>query len=315
MDFVKGKTTLQFNQYQVGDFVKELANYLRRDFQPHNIELEVVPNYTGSVYMDKAKMQRAIFNISFNARDAMPQGGQLDIRAFNQSIDDEYCARHPNARVGDFVCISVKDSGTGMDDDTQEHLFEPFYTTKPIGKGTGLGLAMVFGAIQQNKGFVSVESAIGRGSMFSLHFPRCSEAPEQLTDSAQQFINLGGTERVLVVEDDDSVRKLAVKILRGFGYEAVACRNAEEAIVAAKRDRFDLLLTDVILPGENGRQLALRLNEQQPDLKVLYCSGHSEDIIGKQGIVDQSLAFIPKPFTAQQLAHKLREVLDDKRDD
>ena len=281
-----------------------------------NIQLtmESAPDI-GVIRADPGQVEQILVNLAINARDAMPHGGHLDIRAINRSIDDEYCAKHPNVKVGDYVCISVEDSGAGMDDDTQEHLFEPFFTTKPIGKGTGLGLAMVFGAIQQNKGFVSVKSAVGRGSVFSLYFPRCSEVPEQLTDSAQQFINLGGTERVLVVEDDDSVRKLAVKILRGFGYEAVACRNAEEAMVVAQRDRFDLLLTDVILPGENGRQLALRLNEQYPELKVLYCSGHSEDIIGKQGIIDQSLAFIPKPFTAQQLAYKLREVLDDKRHD
>ena len=279
-----------------------------------NIRLatESAPNL-GRIYADPGQLEQVLLNLAVNARDAMADGGQLFIRAQDETITREFCLTHPYAKVGEFVRISIEDTGTGMGEDVLGHLFEPFFTTKPRGKGTGLGLPMVLGAVQQNHGFILVESELGRGSIFSLYFPRCSQSPEQeARRKAEQSIQPKGSERVLLVEDDESVRRLTGRILQGLGYRSVVCCNAEEAIAAASRTSFDLLFTDVILPGKNGRELAHLLREKRPDLKVLFCSGHSEDIIGRQGILDPGLAFIPKPFTVQQLATKLREVLDEK---
>jgi PAS domain S-box-containing protein len=269
--------------------------------------------HLGRIYADPVQLEQILLNLAVNARDAMVNGGQLSIRANDKTITNEFCLTHPNAKIGEFVCISVEDTGTGMGKDVLGHLFEPFFTTKPRGKGTGLGLPMVLGAVQQNHGFILVESELGRGSIFSLYFPRCSQSPEQEARRTEQSIQPQGSERVLLVEDDDSVRRLTERILQELGYRSVACRNAEEAIVAANKTSFDLLFTDVILPGKNGRELAHLLLEKHPELKVLFCSGHSEDIIGRQGILDPGLAFIPKPFTVQHLATKLREVLDEKK--
>jgi two-component system, cell cycle sensor histidine kinase and response regulator CckA len=271
---------------------------------------EAAPNL-GRIHADPGQVEQILLNLAINARDAMPNGGRLNISARERSIREDFCQTHPTAKAGDFVCIAVEDCGTGMQQEVLGRLFEPFFTTKPKGKGTGLGLAMVFGAVQQNEGFVLVESELGRGTIFSLYFPRHSSEPELESPRAQQFSSPKGSECVLVVEDDDLVRKLTQRMLEGLGYRTVVCRNAEEAVSAASKSQFDLLFTDVILPGTNGRELSLRLVQDYPNLRVLFCSGHSDDVIGQHGIVERGLAFIAKPFTAHQLATKLREVLDE----
>jgi CheY-like chemotaxis protein len=251
-------------------------------------------------------------NLAVNARDAMPKGGTLTITADTTFVDQAFCALHSRARTGSFVRIRVRDTGTGMSDEVKQHLFEPFFTTKPAGKGTGLGLAMVFGAIQQNQGFILIDSELGRGSSFDLYFPRLpGKAPITAAPEAKTGVPTG-SERILLVEDDASVRQLSERVLNEHGYRVVACASGKEAIAASKSADvpLDLLIADVILPDIDGRAVATEVVKHWPALRVLYCSGHIGEVIAHHGVVEEGLFFLPKPFNAEDLVRKVRAVLD-----
>jgi signal transduction histidine kinase/CheY-like chemotaxis protein len=276
------------------------------------LRTQVAPD-VGTIHADPGQIEQILVNLAVNAKDAMPEGGRLTIVADNVAIDQAFRTTHAGAREGEFVRIRVSDTGSGISPDVQEHIFEPFFTTKPMGKGTGLGLAMVFGAIQQNQGFIVLHSEKGQGTTFALHIPRfrgkvdvAAKAPPSATAIPT------GTERVLLVEDDATVRTLSERILTRLGYQVVTCATGQDAIAAAQQEgpSFDLLIADIILPDIDGRTVAARLAQVRPGLRVLYCSGYSEDVIGHHGVVDQGLAFLPKPFTAEELARKVRSVLD-----
>jgi two-component system cell cycle sensor histidine kinase/response regulator CckA len=266
----------------------------------------------GRVKADQGQIEQVIMNLVINARDALPQGGKLIVETVNETLDEAFTRQHPGSRVGRYVRISVTDSGTGMTPETLAHLFEPFFTTKERGKGTGLGLATVYGVVKQSGGYIWVESELEKGSCFKVYLPEIDEpvsAPVRATLSTETF---RGTETVLLVEDAEALRKLGFTLLEQNGYHVLAAASGLEALkmVEGMRDRIGLLLTDVIMPGINGRALAERLAPLQSGLKVLYMSGYTDSAIADHGVLDEGTNLLHKPFSEEALIQKVRQVLD-----
>jgi signal transduction histidine kinase/CheY-like chemotaxis protein len=278
-----------------------------------NIDLQTTTGKSpGSVKVDTGQFQQILMNLAVNARDAMPEGGKIVIGTANVDLDERYCATHPYVTPGRYVMLSVSDTGKGMSEEVKAHIFEPFFTTKERGSGTGLGLAMAYGAVRQVGGSIEVVSEVGIGTTFRIYLPRVEEkAVEPSKDELPQDLP-AGTETVLVVEDEAIVRDLCVRILERLGYKVLQARNGPEAIVAAEQyvDRIDLLLTDVVMPGMNGSELAKHLVLRHPEMVVLFTSGYTEDVISRHGVLDEGVSFIGKPYTRSALAGKVREVLD-----
>ncbi len=266
----------------------------------------------GSVKVDPGQFEQVLVNLVVNARDAMPDGGKLMIETANVDLDESYCTYHPQARPGKFVLLAVSDTGSGMSDEVKEHIFEPFFTTKDQGRGTGLGLAMIFGLVQQAEGSIEVYSEVGHGTTFKIYLPRFAEQAEKLTRDEPALTLPAGNETVLLVEDEASVRQVALMILKELGYKVLSAPNGGEAFMLAEKHagRIDLLMTDVVMPGMNGRDLAERLLGLHPEMKVLFTSGYTADVVVHHGVLEKNLNFIGKPYTPQSLARKMREVLD-----
>jgi PAS domain S-box-containing protein len=265
----------------------------------------------GAVKVDPGQFEQVLVNLAVNARDAMPDGGRLLIDTANVELDEAYCASHPEARPGSFVMLAVSDTGHGMSEEVRRRIFEPFFTTKPKGRGTGLGLATIFGTVKQAGGTIQVYSEVGLGTSFKIYLPRVSQAPESLSAEPPGTQALGGKETILVVEDERSVRDLALLLLRRLGYQVLHAASGEEALALAAgyTQHIDLLMTDVVMPGMNGRELGERLHLLHPETAVLFTSGYTEDIVVHHGVAEESLNFIGKPYTMQGLASKIREVL------
>ena len=266
----------------------------------------------GNVKADQSQIEQVIMNLAVNARDAMPMGGKLKIQTGNVELDQAYTWNHPGSKVGSYVILTVTDTGTGMDAGTLTHIFEPFFTTKERGKGTGLGLATVYGVVKQSNGYIWVDSAPGKGTSFQIYLPQHVGQPvvdTPITDSREK---LRGSETILLVEDADPLRKLAQTFLEGGGFRVLSAENGEKALELAARfgGKFDLLLTDVVMPGMNGRVLAEQLFSRQPGMKVLYMSGYTDSFIAGHGVLDPKTHLLHKPFTEEVLIRKVREVLD-----
>jgi PAS domain S-box-containing protein len=260
--------------------------------------------------VDRGQIEQVIVNLCLNARDAMPQGGRITIETRNISFDEHYCRLHPAYKPGEFVEISIGDSGTGMTPEVMSHLFEPFFTTKGPGKGTGLGLATVYGIVQQAGGFITVDSRVGTGSMFNVFVPAIvTEQPPIAVDRLAPPPR--GRETVLLVEDEHGVRRLARLSLERHGYTVLEASSGREAIELSDTydGDIDVLLTDVVMPDINGREVSERLRVPRPNLKVLYMSGYNDDAVVRHGVVESPMAFLQKPFDARTLATKLRDVL------
>jgi signal transduction histidine kinase len=267
---------------------------------------------TGRIKADPGQIEQVIMNLAVNARDAMPNGGKLTVTTANVTIDETRRRSFPDLIPGDYVVLAVADSGTGMTDQVKAHLFEPFYTTKPAGKGTGLGLATCFGIVKQCSGYIEVRSAVAKGTTFNLYFPQVLDAAEPVVPQNSSSPAARGTETVLLVEDETMVRELAVMALRERGYNVIEAANGAEGLLVAEEHegKIDLVLTDVVMPVMGGKEMANALRGSRPDTKVLFTSGYTEDTVGHQGILLPGIEFLQKPYLTASLARRVREVLD-----
>lgn len=271
----------------------------------------------GRVFVDMNQIEQLLVNLVVNARDAMPEGGRLTIETNDVTLGEDYCETHLHAKPGDYVMLAVSDTGCGMDEATRRLIFEPFFTTKAKDKGTGLGLATVYGAVKQAGGSIEVYSEMGQGSSFKIYLPSVAGEAESLTRRASNLQLPGGSETVFLVEDEEVVRNLAFKVLKRLGYNVTAFENGSTALRAAEAhpQRLDLLITDVVMPGLNGRALAAAFVALHPECAVLYTSGYTENVIVHHGVLDHGIHFLGKPYTPQSLAAQIRKILDKPQED
>ncbi len=263
------------------------------------------------VKIDPIQLDQVLANLAVNARDAIGGVGRLILATANAVLDEAFCQGHPGCLPGEYVLLSVSDTGKGMDRETLSHLFEPFFTTKEMGKGTGLGLATIYGIVKQNRGFITVESEPGRGSTFRVYLPRVEE-PAEAEPARQDMATAGGTETVLVVEDEAAVLRLVREGLGRMGYTVLTAASPEEAERTCREHvgPIHLLITDVVMPQMNGRELAERLSVGRPGLKCLFMSGYTANVVAHRGVLDEGVSFVAKPFTINALAAKVRKALD-----
>ena len=295
----------------LGHLVAEMHKMLTR-LIGEDISLQATTGKSlGSVKVDPGQFQQILMNLVVNARDAMPGGGKIVIETANVDLDEGYCALHPYVKPGRSVMLAVSDTGSGMSEEVKAHIFEPFFTTKEKGCGTGLGLATTYGSVHQAGGSIEVYSEVGIGTTFKIYLPRVEEQVIIPVNDDLPTDLPGGTETVLIVEDEDILRNLCVRILEHLGYKVLQARNGTEAIVEVQGygDRIDLLLTDVVMPGMNGSELATQLVLHNPEMKVLFTSGYTEDVISHHGVLAEGVSFIGKPYVPSSLARKVREVL------
>ncbi len=279
-----------------------------------NIDLKIVPGKgLGLIRVDPGQFEQVLINIAVNARDAMPDGGTVLVETANVELDEEYCAQRAyQIHSGRYVRLAVSDTGCGMTGETSKQIFEPFFTTKATGKGTGLGLSMIYGAVKQSGGLIEAYSEVGKGTTFKIYLPRVEGEAVRPEKDARPAVLPGGTETVLLVEDEEIVRTMCSRILLELGYKVLQARNGTEGIALAQGygEPIDLLLTDVVMPGMNGSELATKLVLLHPEMKILFMSGYTDDAISRHGVLDEGVSFIGKPYTPSALAKRIREVLD-----
>ncbi len=298
--------------------VSGMSELLRRTLGEQVMVETVLGGGVWKTIIDPGQLESALVNLAVNGRDAMPDGGRLTIETGNAELDDRYAAEHDEVTPGQYVMISVSDTGTGMGPDVLTRVFEPFYTTKGVGKGTGLGLSQVFGFIKQSRGHVKLYSEPGQGTTVKLYLPRASTSDEALLaggpGSAAVLAELPrarGEEIVLVVEDDERVRHTSVDALRELGYTVVQASDARQALAVIEvQPKIDLVFTDVVMPDMNGRQLVEEIGKRWPGLRILYTTGYTRNAIVHNGMLDAGVSLLPKPFTIEQLALKVRQVMD-----
>ncbi len=306
------KQVLEPRVVNLNTLVADIEKMLRR-LIGEDVELRTaLAADLGSVYADPGQLEQVIVNLVVNARDAMPQGGKLTLETANVELDAEYASRHMAVTPGRYVMLAVSDTGTGMDEPTKARIFEPFFTTKEPGKGTGLGLSTVYGIVKQSGGNVWVYSELGQGTTFKIYLPRVGATGAPEVRHAAPARDVRGKETILLVEDAAPVRNLAQRVLEGYGYTVLEAGTLAEA-EAISRDRaapIALLLTDVVLPGGTGRDLADQVCKARPGVRVLYMSGYTDDTIVNHGVLEEGVAYLQKPFTPEALARKVRDVLD-----
>jgi signal transduction histidine kinase/ActR/RegA family two-component response regulator/HAMP domain-containing protein len=309
------KNVMQIEQLDLREIVGNMSKMTER-LIGENITLEFQPpEELPPVQGDSGMIEQVLLNLSVNARDAMPQGGTLTISLEAMSVDAVFAERHPQARVGRFVRLRVTDTGTGMDTATLGHIFEPFFTTKEVGKGTGLGLATVYGIVKQHDGWVEVSSEPGKGTTFDIMFPANNEASptSKKEASPDDALVAGGTETILIVEDEEILREMAREILQNYGYNILEATSGREAFDVWNRhtDEIHLLLTDMVMPeGISGVQLAERLLTDRPDLKIIFTSGYSSNEVNAELLARARARFLQKPYSHNDLAKIVRDCLD-----
>jgi PAS domain S-box-containing protein len=274
--------------------------------------LTVLPAGLGLVKGDPGQIEQVIMNLAVNARDAMVNGGKITLETANVELDEAYARSHMQVRPGSYVMLAVSDTGCGMDATIQAHIFEPFFTTKEPGKGTGLGLATVYGIVKQHDGNIWVYSEPGQGTAFKIYLPRVEMGATKVESHRPIASELRGSETILVVEDEQAVRSLMVRMLRSMGYWVLEASRADEALMVCLRHKgpVHLLLTDVVMPQKSGRDLLDHLRPLRPDIKVLFTSGYTEESLHRRSL-ESDAPFLQKPFTEEALARKVRDVLDE----
>jgi two-component system cell cycle sensor histidine kinase/response regulator CckA len=311
------KQTVQPVVLDLNVVVRDMDKMLRRLIDEH-IEMTIVSEkHLGHIKADAGYLGQVLMNLVINGRDAMPDGGRLTITTGNVTLDENHTSTHKNANPGNYVMLSIEDTGVGMTDDVKRHLFEAFYTTKPPGKGTGLGLATCQAIVEQCVGLISFSSEVGKGSTFRIYFPRVDEP----LDSDTHFVKAGplprGTETLLVVEDDPSVRHLAREVLEAQGYKVLSAVNGQDALRVVHEHKgatIRLAVTDVMMPLMGGKAMAEWLKTTYPDLKILFTSGYTDNTIAHHGVLDAGVEFLAKPYTPAILVRKVRQLLDKVTD-
>jgi two-component system, cell cycle sensor histidine kinase and response regulator CckA len=306
------KQVLETRQIDINVVISDLGKMVRRLIgEDIAVETRLRTNL-GTILADASQIGQIMMNLAVNARDAMPNGGSLIIETTNLHLDAEAARHFSDLQPGPYVKISVTDTGAGIPVETQKRIFEPFFTTKPKGKGTGLGLSTVYGIVKQHSGDITVQSNPGAGTTFSIYLPQTlGEIPQQVNTEMKCVPGTQMTATVLVVEDDVTLRKLVCCMLKAIGYQSITAKNGRDAIsIISQNDNIDLLLTDIIMPKMNGTELADRVQAIRPELKVLFMSGYTENVLSQRGKINQQINFLRKPFTVNSLHHKIRETLD-----
>ncbi|HEY1924341.1 MAG TPA: PAS domain S-box protein, partial [Candidatus Acidoferrum sp.] len=312
------RQVMQPKVLDLNSIVVGLDKLLRR-LMDEDIEMVTVANQTvGAIKADPGQIEQVIMNLVVNARDAMPDGGRLTVETSNAELDSIYARDHASVKPGRYVMLAVSDTGVGMSAETVAHIFEPFYTTKESGRGTGLGLSTVYGIVKQSGGYIWVYSELNHGTTFKVYLPRVEEAVELTRDTKSTpppIRERSGKETILLVEDEPELRELTRTVLTARGYKVIEAVNAEDAERLANESysrgaKIHLLLTDVIMPGVSGRELAKRVLALQPSVRVLYMSGYTYNVIAQNGTLERGVAFLQKPFSPSGLVEKVREVLD-----
>lgn len=312
---------LAFSRRQIMELKVIDLNPLLRDLEkmlqrllPENIDLIFqLQNNLGKIKVDPHQIEQVVLNLTVNAKDAMPEGGRLIISTSNLELGNDAHLHDPDLKAGQYVKLTVADTGIGMTPEVKEKIFEPFFTTKEKGKGTGLGLATVFGIVKQSKGGITVDSNPGKGSSFNIYFPLVVEELSSHEKRGAEQNSYRGQETILIVEDEPAVRKLAAHILKNLGYQVFEAANGEEALLFAKEnsmEKIHLLFTDIVMPKMGGRELAEKIVSFYPQIKILYSSGYTDDFIFLKNLGNPEVFFLEKPFSAITLARKVREVLD-----
>ena len=294
------------------DVVASVNKLLERVLGEHiDVHTALAPGLA-KIKADAGQIEQVVMNLVLNARDAMPRGGKLTIETANVWLDEAFAADHPPVTPGPYVMIAVSDTGIGMDGATQARIFEPFFTTKEQGKGTGLGLATVFGIVQQTGGSVGVSSELGVGTIFKIYLPQVDDAARASPSPVGPGPKVGGAETILLVEDEAQVRAVACRILERAGYQVLAATTPGEALSICERHPapIELLLTDVVMPEMNGRELAERVCAARATIRTLYMSGYTDNVILHQGVLDTGVEFLQKPLTPDSLVRRVRETLD-----
>ena len=310
------KETVQPVVLDLNDVVKDLDNMLRRLID-ENIEMTIAPaEQVGRVKADPGYIGQVLMNLVVNARDAMPNGGKLTIATKNVTLDENYAHTHPSVVPGDYVMLTIRDTGIGMTNEVKAHLFKAFFTTKPTGKGTGLGLATCQTIVQRSGGHIDVDSEVGTGTTFSIYFPQVEQPLDIVAKPTRTGPLPRGTETLLVVEDDQSVRHLARRVLEAQGYEVLSASNGQDALHVARERKgspIRLVVTDVVMPLMSGKVMSEWLKTTYPNLDVLFTSGYTDGAITHHGVLEPGVEFLPKPYTPANLAYKVREMLDEKK--
>jgi PAS domain S-box-containing protein len=306
------RQVLELKVVNLNDVVSGVEKMLKRVIG-EDIDLHFSPaSDLGGTRADAGQLEQVIMNLAVNARDAMPMGGRLTIETANVILDAQYAAAHEPITPGPYVLLAVSDTGVGMDEATRARIFEPFFTTKEMGKGTGLGLATVYGIVKQCEGFIWAYSEPGHGATFKIYLPRVVEPAEPVKPAAEETAIPGGSETVIVVEDDAAVRRAVCTLLERWGYTVIQADRPTAALEIARgmRQAPDLLITDVIMPDMNGRELARKVEAQWPGIRTMYLSGYTDEAIVRHGVLESGVSFLQKPFTPEGLARKVRDTLD-----
>jgi CheY-like chemotaxis protein len=307
------KQPLQARNIDLNETVSHSASMLRRTIgEDIAVKLSLAEPLWPAL-VDPSQIEDVILNLAVNARDAMPNGGQLVIETANTHLDEQYAAQNPDVTAGDYVSVVVTDSGTGMPPEVVERVFEPFFTTKEVGRGTGLGMSMVYGFVKQSRGHVKIYSEVGHGTSIKLYLPRADAAvADAVVTNGHAEVNPGGSETILVVEDSATVRGVAVGLLRGLGYTVLEAEDGHAALAILKQPvAIDLLFTDLIMPnGINGQELLRRARELRPGLKAMFTSGYSEQFLQDRSSAEASVPLLNKPYRKHALAEAIRGVLD-----
>jgi nitrogen-specific signal transduction histidine kinase len=306
------KQIIELRPCKISTLIKNVEKLLTR-LLTEDIELLTFVNTSDPTIMaDPTQIDQILINLATNARDAMPNGGHLKIEVKLADINPAFVAAHGYGAVGKYALISVSDTGVGMDTKTKEKIFDPFFTTKEVGKGTGLGLSIVYGIVKQHNGYINVESEAGRGTTFHIYLP-VVKMKEEETNTHSVAVQ-GGSETILIGEDNSSVRQLAKEVLEQFGYKVIEARDGEDAIskFGQNAKTIDLVILDVVMPKKNGREVYNAIKMVKPETKVFFMSGYTADILSDKGMREEKLDYVPKPLSPQDLLNKVRGVLDSK---